>query len=540
VTAYPPPYQAYPGPLPVPAAPPPIMVAVADQVPQRRATVAFRLILLVPHLFLLYFVSLAASVVAFIGWWGALFTGRLPQFAVTFLSGFLRWTTRVHAYDLLLTDVYPPFTFDEEPTYPVRLAIPEPQRLNRAAVFFRYFLAFPASLLAALLLWGAGTLMAFVAWLITLVAGQLPPSFYLAYVAVLRFTTRYYGYWWMLTPAYPGGLYGDRPGATAWANGQPAAPVPGSWQPAPGFGTPGFGTQGFGTPGPGYGAAGPGPAGPGTAGPGYGNPAGGAPQGYGVDQGYAPTQGYGSPQSYGTPPGYGATQGQAPAQGYGTPQGAGAPQGYGAPGYGAPAGYGAAVGGYGAAVGYGVPGGYGVRPVFQPVTWLLPLTSAARTLVTTFIVLGALFAALYVGLYAVIIGSAINSAGQMGTAGIAVSELGSSYTALSTQLNTLDQANTACGQDLSCTTQVDSKYASAFDTFSGQLASIPVPNGSAAAEARLSADATTAAQDYTQLSQATTAAQYQSLVASTGIEQTLDSVDSDYTALVTSLQETTF
>jgi hypothetical protein len=506
VTAYPPPYQAYPGPPPVPAAPPPIMVAVADQGPQRRATVVFRVILVLPHLFLLYFVSLAAGLIAFIGWWGALFTGRLPQFAVSFLSGYLRWTTRVYAYDLLLTDVYPPFTFDDEPAYPVRVAIPQPQRLNRAAVFFRYFLAFPASLLAGLLAWGAGTLMAFVAWLITLVAGQLPPSFHLAYVAVLRFTARLHGYWWMLTPAYPGGLYGDRPGAAAWAGGLPAAPAAGSWQPTAGFG--------------------------------YGNSAGGAPQGYEATQGYAPAQGYGAAQGPSGPQGYGVPQG------YGSPQGYGPQPGYGAPGYGTAAGYGApapgygAPGGYGAPAGYGAPGGYGLRPVFQPSTWLLPLTSAARKLVTTFIVLGAVFAVLYVGLYAVIIGSAINSAGQFGTANAAISQLNDSYNSLSATLNTLDQANTNCGQNLSCITQVDSKFARAFDTFSGQLEDIYLPSGSAAAEAPLSADVTTAAQDYTQLSQATTAAQYQSIVTSTGIQRTLDSVDPDYTALVTSLQQT--
>ena len=137
----------------------------------------------------------------------------------------------------------------------MRVAFPEPQRLNRAAVFFRYFLGIPAGLLAGIVLVGASTLMAFIAWLIALVAGQLPPSLYLAYVAVIRFMTRYYSYLWMLTPAYPGGLYGDKPGAVAWADERPAVQ-------APGFGAPG---QAYGTPGSAY-----------------GNPADSAPQGYGA------------------------------------------------------------------------------------------------------------------------------------------------------------------------------------------------------------------------------------------------------------------
>jgi hypothetical protein len=74
----------------------------------------------------------------------------------------------------------------------------------------------------------------------------------------------------------------------------------------------------------------------------------------------------------------------APAAGYGTPGGYGAPVGYDAPGgYGTP-------GGYGAPGGYDAPGGYGMGPAAPAGTWLLPLTSAAKVLVTTFIVLGAI------------------------------------------------------------------------------------------------------------------------------------------------------
>ena len=35
---------------------------------------------------MLLFLDLAGFVVAFLGWWGALFMGRLPEFAVTYLS----------------------------------------------------------------------------------------------------------------------------------------------------------------------------------------------------------------------------------------------------------------------------------------------------------------------------------------------------------------------------------------------------------------------------------------------------------------------
>jgi hypothetical protein len=414
------PYQAYPGPaypgaVPVLASPAPVLVAVADRAPQQRVTVAFRLILAVPHLIVLYLLALAASVVLFIGWWGALFTGRLPRFAVTFLSGYLRWSTRVTAYQYLLTDAYPPFTLDDDPAYPVRVAIPEPQRLNRAAVFFRFILIFPVNILTAVVILGAGTLMGFIAWLVTLITGQLPAPMHLAYISVLRFTARHTGYYWMLTPAYPGGLYGDRPGTLAWADALPAAQ-------APGFGAP---------------------------------------------------------------------------------------------------------------VGYGTEGGYGVRPLFQPATWLLPLTSAAKKLVTTFIVLGSLALVAYVVIYTVFLGSVVNNTQ---TAVTATRQLNSSYASLSNSVTALDQATASCGQNLTCVTKQDSTAASAFTTFSGQLASTSVPAGAAADKSRLSAAAAASAKDFAQLSKVTSASQYQSTVASTGLQQELNGFDQDFTALVKKLQ----
>ena len=63
----------------------PVQIAVAPPARQRRVTVFFRLLMVIPHYFVLSFLGIAALVVAFIGWWGALFTGQLPEFAADFL-----------------------------------------------------------------------------------------------------------------------------------------------------------------------------------------------------------------------------------------------------------------------------------------------------------------------------------------------------------------------------------------------------------------------------------------------------------------------
>ncbi len=285
VTAYPS-YPAYPAAPPAqPAGPAPVQVAVAETVPQRRATVAFRLILVIPHAFVLCFLAIAAFVIAFIGWWGALFAGRLPEFAVNFLTGYMRWALRVGAYMYLLTDVYPPFALDDTDAYPVRLEVPPPQRLNRFAVFFRFILSIPAWIVTSLVVNGVGTMVLFIAWLIALISGKLPPAMHQALTAVLRYQTRFNCYYWMLTPAYPAGLFGDAPGAP-FANGgaQAGFPAPGGYgAPAPGYGA-----------GPGYGDA------PGYAAPGYGTPGSvyGAPGGYGGPGAYGPGQTVFQPASW--------------------------------------------------------------------------------------------------------------------------------------------------------------------------------------------------------------------------------------------------
>src|SRR5262249_2065288 len=51
-------------------------------------------LLLLPHIFVLYFVQLAAFFVAFLGFWVVLFTGKYPRGMYEFVLGALRWQTR--------------------------------------------------------------------------------------------------------------------------------------------------------------------------------------------------------------------------------------------------------------------------------------------------------------------------------------------------------------------------------------------------------------------------------------------------------------
>jgi hypothetical protein len=210
-----------PQPYQAPSGPGPIEVGFAGPAAQRRVTVFFRLILAIPQFIVLYVLVIAAEIVAVIGWFAALFTGRLPEFAVEFLSGVLRWQARVSAYYLLLTDQYPPFSLDDA-DYLVRVAA-RPGPLNRLAVLFRIILIIPAGIVVGVLTYGLETIAMFVVWLIVLINGRMPDALHAAISLVLRYTIRYLGYFFLLTSEYPGGLYGDQPGA-AGPSGFPAGP----------------------------------------------------------------------------------------------------------------------------------------------------------------------------------------------------------------------------------------------------------------------------------------------------------------------------
>ncbi len=204
--------------------PAPVLLSFPGATSQRRLTVAFRAILAIPHLFALWIVSAVGAVVAFTGWWAALFTGQLPGWAHQLLAGLVRWSARVSAYFYLVTGTYPPFSLDDS-DYPVRL-LTKPTRLNRLAVLFRYFLMLPAGIVAGMSSIGLAVLSVG-AWVITVITGRMPAAMHEAFSAIIRFAARYAGYAYLVTPEYPGGLYGDQPEPALGSTppGFPASPA---------------------------------------------------------------------------------------------------------------------------------------------------------------------------------------------------------------------------------------------------------------------------------------------------------------------------
>jgi hypothetical protein len=451
---------------------------------QRRVTVLFRLILVIPHYFVVYVLTIAAEVVAVIGWFAALFTGRLPTGLADFLVGWLRWYARFLAYLGLLTDQYPPFALADA-DYPVRLSA-APGRLNRLAVFFRLILAIPASILLGILGYGVA-LAGLVIWLIVLIAGSMPEPLHQAVAATVRFAIRFYGYFFLMSGTYPAGLFGDPADADAAAvAAAPAAVPPGAWPGQPGEAPPGDAQPGPAQPEavqqdvpsgaappdapPGtvppdagqHDAAGPGPVQPGPVQPGPAQP--------------GPTQ-----------PG--------PAQpGYAQPEPA-------QPGYAQP--------------GYAQPPVYGEPPAANwptdPRAWLLVLSRAAKRLVVLFIVLGV------IALVGITVGSSI-AASQSASTANAANTVSAAHVQLSRQLNGLSTKLTACRSQsdvLACVTKLDRQAAQDFGAFASTVRSTPVPSSAAPAAAQLATAADQVQSAFQQLGAATSPTQYEQIDSST-------------------------
>lgn len=192
------------------AAPRPIYLHAIQPPVRNRLTAALRFIWAIPQLFVLIFVYIAAFFVAIVGWFAALVTGELPDFAENFLSGTLRWGVRVNGYLYFLTDSYPPYSIDEDLNYPIHIAFPGRAPLNRLAVLFRIILVIPASIVGSVVGAGLG-IVSVGSWAMITFTGRLPIPLYEATRAVSRFQLRLGGYFLMLTPEYPWGLLGDLP-----------------------------------------------------------------------------------------------------------------------------------------------------------------------------------------------------------------------------------------------------------------------------------------------------------------------------------------
>jgi len=77
-----------------------------------RSSIAFRAILVLPHIVALWLLGIAWCIATLVAWFAILFTGAYPPALYEFSVATLRWNVRVESYVLLFHDAYPPFSLE--------------------------------------------------------------------------------------------------------------------------------------------------------------------------------------------------------------------------------------------------------------------------------------------------------------------------------------------------------------------------------------------------------------------------------------------
>jgi hypothetical protein len=178
----------------------PIGLIVTDDLRRSRLTVFFRLLLVIPHLIWLALWGIVAELAVLIAWFAALFTGRVPDGLHGFIANFLRYSTRVNSYMLLLANPYPPFS--SAGSYPIDVRIDPPQLQSRLTVFFRLLLVIPAGLLSYVFRI-VNNLVALLGWFYCLALGRMHEGMRNISAWLLRYEIQTYAYLFLLTGRYP-------------------------------------------------------------------------------------------------------------------------------------------------------------------------------------------------------------------------------------------------------------------------------------------------------------------------------------------------
>jgi hypothetical protein len=157
----------------------------------------------IPHLIIIYLLSIVMGVMTLIAFFAILFTKKWPRGMFDFALQIQRWTFNTYAYAfLLLRDEYPPFSGDAG-QYPLTLEIEYDDNLSRWQIFLKWLFAIPHFIVLAFLI-VAASVAVIIAFFAILFTGRYPRGLFDFVVGTIRWTVRVYAYaGWLMTDRYP-------------------------------------------------------------------------------------------------------------------------------------------------------------------------------------------------------------------------------------------------------------------------------------------------------------------------------------------------
>ena len=165
-----------------------------------------RAILCIPQAIVLGVLGLVMYVVVLVNWIPILVNGRQAAWINTVAGGVFRMSSRVTAYILLVTGVYPPFWIEGE--HPVTFTLEPGEEQNRlwgipfVGILVRLFLLIPHAIALAVLGFVVGILALFT-WVPVLLNGRTGDWVTRWIGGFYRWSVRVYAYAFLLTAKYP-------------------------------------------------------------------------------------------------------------------------------------------------------------------------------------------------------------------------------------------------------------------------------------------------------------------------------------------------
>ena len=167
-----------------------------------RWKIFFKGLFIIPNAIVLSFVQIGFMITTVLSWFAILFTGRYPRGMFNFAESYMRWSTSVSVYTLLLRDEYPAFSGTAGKYAPLRFSVEYPERLSRIMIFLKGFALIPSFIAFVFVLIGA-LVVEFIAWWVILFTGKMPEGMFNYLVGTLRWGVRISAYQYFMTDKYP-------------------------------------------------------------------------------------------------------------------------------------------------------------------------------------------------------------------------------------------------------------------------------------------------------------------------------------------------
>jgi hypothetical protein len=174
-------------------------VTYAEQ--RNRLTVAFRVILAIPHIIVAQLWGYVVQLAAFAQWFIILFTGKRNEGIWQFQRGWLEYYARVMTYLSLLHDMFPPFGTDAG-TVPVRTTITNDEPVSRLTNALRLIWVIPAAIIAWFLMIAA-FVVEVISWFAILITGKQPRGMWDFVHKAMRYFLQVQAYTLLMTDSYP-------------------------------------------------------------------------------------------------------------------------------------------------------------------------------------------------------------------------------------------------------------------------------------------------------------------------------------------------